>query len=95
MRIVRARAGIEPEAHLIPTAGGQEEILDLFHSADAVLSEEKRRYATEQELADRVHDEYVARMKGAIRRDPTPYLDFDDSEAAADWSRLNDGSGNA
>ncbi|MFN7134556.1 MAG: DUF4407 domain-containing protein, partial [Myxococcales bacterium] len=53
--LIKARAGIESEAELFRDGKNQEEWRDVFHRANSLIAEEKRRLQTEAELAQRVH----------------------------------------
>ncbi len=73
-RLVRAHAGIEPEARVVSDGQGHSVHIDLHHAADAVLAEEKRRLATEKALADDVHEEYRKKKAAEIKEDPSRFM---------------------
>jgi hypothetical protein len=73
-RLVRARAGIEPEARVVSDGSGKSIHIDIHHAANAVLDEEKRRLATEAALAQKVHAEWQRRQAAAIEQDPTAFV---------------------
>jgi hypothetical protein len=73
-RLVRARAGIEPDAKIFSEAGGKEHRADIHHAELAVVEEQRRRAATERVLAEVVHEEYVRRTTEEIRKDPEKFV---------------------
>ncbi|HEY4223247.1 MAG TPA: DUF4407 domain-containing protein [Myxococcota bacterium] len=73
-RIVRAHAGIEPDAKVVSDGQGQSVHIDLHHAANAVLDEEKRRLTTESQLATQVHDEYRKHKSAEIAADPKKFM---------------------
>ncbi len=73
-RLVRAEAGIEPDAKVVSDGAGKNILVDVHLAAAAVLEEEKRRLETERMLAIDVHDAYRKRMSEAIKQDPQAFL---------------------
>jgi hypothetical protein len=73
-RLVRAQAGIEPDARVVADAQGKSIHIDLHHAATAIIDEEKRRLATESQLATEVHDAYRKRVSGEIQQDPSRFI---------------------
>jgi hypothetical protein len=73
-RLVRARAGIEPEARIVSDGKGKSIHVDIHHAANAVLDEEKRRLATERALADKVHAEWQRLQAARIEQDPQAFV---------------------
>jgi hypothetical protein len=78
-RMVRARAGIEPDARVVSDPQGKSVHIDLHHAATAILDEEKRRIDTERQLAQQVHAAFQARVGVEIQQDPGRFLDGDDN----------------
>jgi hypothetical protein len=72
-RLVRARAGIEPDARVFSEAGGREHRADVHHAELSVIEERKRRAATERALAEVVHEEFVKAKTADIRANPGKY----------------------
>lgn len=73
-RLVRAHAGIEPDARVVADGHGKAILVDLHHAANAVIEEEKRRLETERTLAVEVHDAYKKKVVEEIRKDPSKYV---------------------
>jgi hypothetical protein len=73
-RLVRARAGIEPEARIVSDGKGKSIHVDIHHAANAILEEEKRRLATERALADKVHAEWQKQQAARIEQDPQAFV---------------------
>jgi hypothetical protein len=74
-RLVRARAGIEPDAHMVSDKKGKAVLIDVHHAVDAVYEEERRRIETERLLATEVHDAYRKRVLDEIREDPKKFVE--------------------
>ncbi len=74
-RLVRAHAGIEPDARVVSDAQGKSVHVDLHHAANAVLDDEKRRLSTEAALAALVHAAYAQRLSAEIQADPARFID--------------------
>lgn len=74
-RLVRAAAGIEPDAKVLSDAGGKEIRADVHHAELAVVEERRRRAETERALAAVVHEAYVKKTTEAIRAHPEQFLD--------------------
>lgn len=73
-RIVRARAGIEPDARVISDGKGKSIHIDLHHGVDAVLAEEKRRLETERAMAAAVHEAWRKKTAAAIEQNPEAFV---------------------
>lgn len=73
-RLVRARAGIEPDARVVADGSGKSVHVDLHHGVNAVLDEEKRRLETEGVLAAEVHDAFRKKAAADIKRDPAAFV---------------------
>jgi len=73
-RIVRARAGIEPDARVVSDGQGKSIHIDLHHGVNAVLAEEKRRLETERVLADAVHDAVRKKTSAQIQQNPDAFI---------------------
>jgi len=74
-RLVRARAGIEPDAHMVSDKKGKAVLVDVHHAVDAVYGEERRRIETERMLATEVHDAYRKKVVDEIRADPKKFVE--------------------
>ena len=75
MLVVRARAGIEPDARLLPVEGGHEEVIDLHHAVAAIEAEGRRRFETEQILAEELHHVFRERTRADIRQRPDDFME--------------------
>jgi hypothetical protein len=73
-RLVRAHAGIEPDARVVSDGAGKSVHVDLHHGASAILEEEKRRIDTEQTLSAEVHDAYRKKVSAEIQQDPSRFV---------------------
>lgn len=73
-RIVRARAGIEPDARVISDGKGKSIHIDLHHGVNAVLEEEKRRLDTERAMAAAVHEAWQKKTAAAIEQNPDAFV---------------------
>jgi hypothetical protein len=73
-RIVRAKAGIEPDARVVSDGTGKSIHIDLHHSATAVLDEQKRRLETESQLSAQVHNEFRKKTAQEIQQDPNRFV---------------------
>ncbi|MBM4282412.1 MAG: DUF4407 domain-containing protein [Deltaproteobacteria bacterium] len=73
-RLVRARAGIEPEARVVSDGKGKSIHVDIHHAANAILEEEKRRLATERALADKFHAEWQRLQAARIEQNPQAFV---------------------
>ena len=73
-RIVRAKAGIEPDARVVSDGQGKSIHIDLHHGVNAVLAEEKRRLETERVLADAVHDAVRKKTAAQIQHNPDAFI---------------------
>jgi hypothetical protein len=73
-RLVRARAGVEPDARVVSDGKGKSIHVDVHHGVNAVLDEEKRRLETERALSAQVHEEYKKRIVAEIQKDPTKFV---------------------
>ncbi len=73
-RLVRAHAGIEPEARVISDGKGKSIHVDIHHAANAVLEEQKRRLATERALAEKIHAEWLKRQAAHVEQDPQAFV---------------------
>jgi hypothetical protein len=73
-RIVRAKAGIEPDARVVSDGQGKSIHIDLHHGVHAVLAEERRRLETERVLAEAVHDAVRKKTTAAIEARPEAFL---------------------
>ncbi len=74
-RLVRARAGIEPDARVVADGNGKSVHIDLHHGVNAVLDEEKRRLETERLLAAEVHSAFRKQTAADIQRDPAAFVE--------------------
>ncbi len=81
-RLVRAYAGIEPDAKTVLDKKGNNTFVDTHHAVAAVLEEELRRLETERLLAKQVHDEYRKRLSGEIAEDPKKFMTEPDAKSA-------------
>ena len=73
-RIVRAKAGIEPDARVVSDGQGKSIHIDLHHGVNAVLAEERRRLETERVLAEAVHDAVRKKTAAAIEASPEAFI---------------------
>jgi len=73
-RIVRAKAGIEPDARVVSDGQGKSIHIDLHHGVNAVLAEERRRLDTERVLAEAVHDAVRKKTTAAIEASPEAFI---------------------
>jgi hypothetical protein len=73
-RLVRARAGIEPDARVVSDGKGKSVHIDLHHAANAILDEEKRRIETEQKLSAEVHESYRKKVAADIQQNPDQFV---------------------
>lgn len=73
-RIVRAKAGIEPDARVVSDGQGKSIHIDLHHGVNAVLAEERRRLETERMLAEAVHEAVRKKTSAAIEANPEAFL---------------------
>jgi hypothetical protein len=73
-RIVRAKAGIEPDARVVSDGQGKSIHIDLHHGVNAVLAEERRRLETERVLAEAVHDAVRKKTTAAIEASPESFI---------------------
>jgi hypothetical protein len=73
-RIVRAKAGIEPDARVVSDGQGRSIHIDLHHGVNAVLAEERRRLETERVLAEAVHDAVRKKTAAAIAAQPEAFI---------------------
>jgi hypothetical protein len=73
-RLVRAHAGIEPEARIVSDGKGKSIHIDIHHAANAVLDEQKRRLATERALAEKIHAEWLKRQSAHVEADPQAFV---------------------
>lgn len=73
-RLVRARAGIEPDARVVSDGKGKSLHVDLHHGAQAIIDEEKRRLETERVLATEVHAAYRKKLAAEIQQDPSRFV---------------------
>ena len=82
-RIVRAKAGIEPDARVVSDGQGKSIHIDLHHGVNAVLAEEKRRLETERVLADAVHDAVRKKTAAQIQHNPDAFITTANANANA------------
>lgn len=73
-RIVRAKAGIEPDARVVSDGQGKSIHIDLHHGVNAVLAEEKRRLETERVLAEAVHEAVRKKTAAQIAERPDAFI---------------------
>lgn len=73
-RIVRARAGIEPDARIISDGKGKAIHIDLHHGVTAALDEEKRRLESERAMATAVHEAWKKKTAAAIEQNPEAFV---------------------
>ncbi|MCC7069701.1 MAG: DUF4407 domain-containing protein [Deltaproteobacteria bacterium] len=73
-RVVRARAGIEPDARIISDGKGKAIHIDLHHGVTAVLDEEKRRLDSERAMATVVHEAWQKKTAAAIAQNPEAFV---------------------
>ncbi len=73
-RIVRAKAGIEPDARVVSDGQGKSIHLDVFHAERAVLEEERRRLETERALSTAVHEAMRKTTTAEIEKNPEPFV---------------------
>jgi Domain of unknown function (DUF4407) len=64
-RVAAASEGIELDAHVFLSEMQEEIRVDAFHAAETRLMEQRRRLATEQQIAELVH----ARLEGELARE--------------------------
>lgn len=72
-RLVRARAGIEPDARIVSDGKGKSVHVDIHHGVNAVLDEERRRLDTERALSQEVHEAWKKKQTAAIQQDPAAF----------------------
>jgi len=73
-RIVRAKAGIEPDARVVSDGQGKSIHIDLFHGERAALEEERRRLETERVLAAAVHEAMRTKTAAEIAQNPDAFI---------------------
>jgi hypothetical protein len=73
-RLVRARAGVEPDARVVSDGTGKSVHVDVHHGVNAVLDEEKRRLDTERALSTEVHTAWTHKMVAEIQKDPSKFV---------------------
>ena len=73
-RLVRARAGIEPDARVVSDGEGKSVHIDIHHGVNALLEEEKRRLDTERVLSIEVHEQWKKQVAGEIQKDPNKFV---------------------
>ena len=73
-RLVRARAGIEPDARVVSDGEGKSVHIDIHHGVNALLEEEKRRLDTERVLSIEVHEQWKKQVAGEIQNDPNKFV---------------------
>lgn len=73
-RIVRARAGIEPDARVVSDGQGKSVHIDLHHGVNAILAEERRRLETERVLAEAVHEAVRKKTGAQIQANPDAFV---------------------
>ncbi|MBI1946968.1 MAG: DUF4407 domain-containing protein [Deltaproteobacteria bacterium] len=73
-RVVRAKAGIEPDARILSDGKGKSIHIDLHHGVTAVLDEEKRRLDTERAMAAAVHEAWKKKTGAAIEQNPNAFV---------------------
>ena len=81
--LVRARAGIEPDAHVFTDAAGKQILRDRFHGPESVLDEYRRATETERVLAESAHDAFRRTVGGDVARDPGKYIGTSSDSGAA------------
>jgi hypothetical protein len=59
-RLATARAGVEVDAQVLITETNEEVHVDRFHQVEARVAEERRRVASETEVAEAVHRRFRA-----------------------------------
>ena len=75
-KLVAARAGIQPDAaRLVSGSDDRTQHVDVYHGAEAVLAEERRRFETESQLSSKVHEEYRKRTEVDIVKNLDDYLE--------------------
>lgn len=72
-RLVRARAGIEPDAKIVADGAGKSVHVDVHHGVNAVLDEEKRRLDTERALSQAAHDAWRKQVGAQIAENPAAF----------------------
>lgn len=70
--VVMAKQGIEHRVFIDEL--GLERHGEVFHGAQFRISEERRRFRTENELAERVHEKYRDKMQAEIDSDPAAFF---------------------
>lgn len=73
-RLVRAHAGIEPDARVVSDGKGKSVHVDVHHGVNAVLDEEKRRLETERVLSTEVHEAWKKKLAAEIQQDPSKFV---------------------
>jgi conjugal transfer/entry exclusion protein len=64
--LATARLGVEIDAQIYVTETNQVVKVDVFHQVEASLREERRRIASEEELARAVHRRFLQETKSEI-----------------------------
>lgn len=72
-RMVRAKAGIEPDARVVSDGKGRSVHIDIHHGVNAAVDEEKRRLATEAMLAKVVHEAWARKTAADIVTRPESF----------------------
>lgn len=73
-RLVRAKAGIEPEARIVSDGKGKSVHIDIHHGVNAALAEERRRLETEATLAAAVHAAWTKKTASDIAAHPEAFV---------------------
>jgi small-conductance mechanosensitive channel len=73
-RIVRARAGIEPDARVVSDGHGKSIHVDIHHGVNAILDETRRRLETERALSAEVHEAFKKKVAAEIQNDPSRFV---------------------
>jgi hypothetical protein len=75
--IIKAQHGIEGDATLLRDAQNREQYRDIYHHANSLLDEERRRAETERTLAKKAHEEFVEGKLKEIAADPSKFVTTD------------------
>jgi hypothetical protein len=72
--LVRARAGVEPDAHVFTDAAGKQILRDRFHGPESLLDEYRRAAETERVLAESAHEAFRRTVGADVAREPGKYI---------------------
>lgn len=73
--LARAEAGIEESGRVRTRSDGSNEVVDLQLEPERLLLEQRRRFETEQMLAEELHGEYRRRMGAEVREHPERFVE--------------------